>query len=88
MSALDREELFLRRVVAIQHLLDECSYAEVIEVLAYVLGSIIAKADPSKQLALQRLISRRISKAAQFHEAARIEPQLLDIGKARGSGEQ
>lgn len=63
----EQAELFLKRVVAVQHVMDEVSFGDVIEILAYVLGSIVAKAPPDQRAALRRLIGRRISRAALFH---------------------
>lgn len=48
MQSKDALELFAERVAAVKHLLSEASYAEIIEIFAYILGSIIAEADPGQ----------------------------------------
>jgi hypothetical protein len=66
MSGQSEAELFRKRVAAIKQLLGEVSYEGVIEILTYLLGSVVAEAEPRQRPSLLRLIGRRISKAAKF----------------------
>ena len=67
MQARDAVESFGERVARVQDQLEEMSYAEITEILAYILGSIVAEADPAHTKELRRLIFRRILRAEQVH---------------------
>ena len=84
MQSRDALELFGERVAAVKHLLSEASYAEIIEIFAYILGSILAEADPEHVPALRRHIGKRIAEAAQRHRALRNEPETKRHEPNRG----